>query len=46
MCKYLNTDRELIWRLILEEYGPDIEYVKGEKNIVKDRLPRIPLNGN
>ena len=45
-CKFLNTDRVLIWRLILEEYGPDIEYIKGENNIVADRLSRTPLNGN
>ena len=24
----------LIWRLILEEYGPDIEYIEGDKNRV------------
>ena len=41
-----NTKRVLIWRLILEEYGPDIEYIKGEKNIVADPLPRLPLNRN
>ena len=29
-----NTDRVLKRRLILEEYGPDIEYIKCEKNIV------------
>ena len=45
-CKLLNTDRVLRWRLILEEYGPYIEYIKGEKNIVADALSRIPLNGN
>ena len=33
MCNFLNTERVLIWRLILEEYGPDIEYTKGE-NII------------
>ena len=26
-----STDRVLIWRLILEYYGPDIKYIKGEK---------------
>ena len=31
---------------MLEEYGPDVEYIKGEKNIVADGLSIIPLNGN
>ena len=46
MCKCFNTDSVLRWRLILEEYGPYIEYIKGENNIVTDRLSRTPLNGN
>ena len=41
-----DTDRVLIWRLIIEFYGPDIEYIKGEKNIVSEALPIMPLNGN
>ena len=38
----------LVWykSLILEQYGPDIEYIKDEKNIVADALSRFPLNGN
>ena len=31
-CKNFNTDRVLICRLILEEYGKDIEYTKYEKH--------------
>ena len=45
-CKIFNTDRALRWKLILEEYGPDIEYTKGEKNIVADALSRLLLYGN
>ena len=45
-CKNFNTYRVLRWRLILEEYSPEIEYIKGEKNIVADPLSRLPLNGN
>ena len=30
-CKSFNTDRLLRWRLILEDYGPDIEYIKCNK---------------
>ena len=41
-----NTDRVLIWRPIIEEYVPYQEYIKVEKNIVAERLSRIPLNGN
>ena len=45
-CKNFNTYRVLKWRLILEEYGPDIEYIKGEKNIVSDNLSIFLLNGS
>ena len=45
-CKNFNTDRVLIWRLMLKEYVPDIEYIKGEKDIVADALSRLPLNVN
>ena len=45
-CNFFNTDRVLIWRLILEDYGPDIEYIKGEKNPVAEKLSRMPLNRN
>ena len=36
--KSFDTDRVLKQRLILEEYGPYIEYIKGEKNVVADAL--------
>ena len=32
------------WRLLLlEEYGPTLEYIKGEKNIVADSLSRLGM---
>ena len=37
-CKRFNNDRVLRWNLILEEYSPDIEYIKGEKYTVVDAL--------
>ena len=46
MCKYFNTDIVLILRLILEEYGPEIEYIQGNNNIVADKLSRFPINEN
>ena len=38
-----NTDRVMRWRLIIEEYGPTLKYVKGETNIVADALSRLAL---
>ena len=26
------------WRLILEEFGPELKYIKGENNVVADSL--------
>jgi hypothetical protein len=36
------SDRVLRQRLLLEEYGAEIEYIKGEKNVVADALSRLP----
>ena len=45
-CNFFDTNRVLRWRLMIEEYGPDIEYIKVENNIVAEKLSRIILNGN
>ena len=42
--KVFNTERVMRWRLIIEEYGPTLEYVKGSHNIVADALSRLELN--
>ena len=39
-----NTERVMRWRLILEEYGPELHYVKGEHNLVADALSRLNLH--
>src|SRR6056300_85523 len=31
------------WRLYIEEYDPDLRYIKGENNVVADALSRLPL---
>jgi hypothetical protein len=36
------SDRVLRQRLLLEEYGVDLQYIKGEKNVVADALSRLP----
>ena len=34
------------WRLILEEFGPELKYIKGENNVVADALSRLEKNPN
>lgn len=38
-----NTDRVLRWRLLIEEFGPEIQYIKGEKNVIADALSRFNI---
>jgi hypothetical protein len=38
-----QSQRVQRWRLILEEYGPDIRYIKGEENCAADALSRLPM---
>ena len=32
------------WRLLIEEFGPELIYIKGENNIVADALSRMDLS--
>jgi hypothetical protein len=38
-----TTDRVRRWRLIVEEYGPEINYIQGSKNVVVDALSHLPI---
>ena len=43
---FFNTNRVIIWGLLIEEYGLEIEYIQGKKNIVEEKLSRLRNNGN
>ena len=34
------------WRLILEEFGPELKYIKGENNVVADSLSHLEMSDN
>jgi hypothetical protein len=36
------SDRVLCQRLLLEEYGTELQYIEGEQNVVADALSRLP----
>jgi len=38
-----NTERVMRWRMVLEEYYPELIYLKGKHNIVADALSRLDL---
>jgi len=42
-CKNFNTERVMRWRLVLEEFGPELHYIKGEDNVVADALSRLEM---
>ena len=41
--KNFNVKRVMRWRLLIEEFGADLNYIKGENNIVADALSRLDL---
>ena len=34
------------WRITLEEFGPELKYIKGENNVVADALSRLEISDN
>ena len=34
------------WRLILEEFGPELKHTKGENNVIADALSRLEMSDN
>jgi hypothetical protein len=40
--KNFNSDRVMRGRLFIEEYPPDLQYIKGENNVVADALSHLP----
>ena len=43
VAKSLTSDRVMRWRLYIEEYSPDLQYIKGEDNHAADALSRLPM---
>ena len=41
--KTFNTDRVMRWRLIVEEFNPELIYIKGQNNIIADALSRLDI---
>jgi transposase InsO family protein len=41
--KHFNTERVMRWRLIIEEFGPELRYIKGSRNVVADALSRLDM---
>ena len=39
----MTSSRMIRWRLLIEEFGPTIKYIKGEENIEADQLSRLDI---
>ena len=44
--KKFNVERVMRWRLIIEEFNPNLIYIKGQNNLVADALSRLKLINN
>ena len=44
--KFVNTERVMRWRIILEEFDPELKYIKGENNVVAGALSRLEKSNN
>ena len=44
--KTSNTERVMRWRLILEEFGSELKYIKGENNVVSDAFSCLEISYN
>ena len=42
--KNFNIERVMQWQLFLEEFGPNLVYIKGTKNVVADALSCLDLS--
>jgi hypothetical protein len=42
--KNLNSDRVMRWRIYIEEYSPELRYIKGTHNVVADALSWLDMN--
>ena len=42
--KNFNSDRVMRWRLYIEEYSPDLHYIKGTNNVVADALSWLDMD--
>ena len=38
---YMTSQRCLRWLILLEEFGPTLQYIKGEENTVADAISRL-----
>ena len=36
----------MLWRLIIEEFGPELKYINGENNVVANALSRLEMSDN
>ena len=44
--KMFNTERVMRWRIIIEEFGPELKYIKGENNAVANALSSLEMSDN
>ena len=44
--KKINTECVICWRLILDEFGPELKYIKSENNVVANIISYLEIGNN
>ncbi len=42
--KHFNTERVMHWRLLLEEFGPQLTHIKGPHNVAANVLSHMEIS--
>ena len=45
-CSNFNTQRVIWWRMVIEDFGPEIVYIPGPANVVVDVIRRLDTTNN
>ena len=44
-CVNFNTQHVIRWRMVIEDFAPELVYIPGAKNVVANAISRLEMSG-